>query len=66
MNKTKRITIRIDERLYRFLNEFSMESKMDISTLCRNVITYFFMGYLMGEFKLNGLKKRFLEKYKGD
>jgi predicted GNAT superfamily acetyltransferase len=62
--KTKFIGFRVPDRLYSFLNEFSVENRMDISDLCRNVITYFFMGYLMGEFKMSGLKERFLKKYK--
>jgi hypothetical protein len=62
-SKTKRITFRIEDRLYHFLNEFSVENKMDISQLCRNVITYFFMGYLLGELKTAGLRERFLKKY---
>jgi hypothetical protein len=63
--KTKFIGFRIERRLYDFLNEFSVENRMDISELCRNVITHFFMGYLLGEYKIVGLRQRFLKKYGG-
>lgn len=61
--KTKFIGFRVEERLYKFLNEFSIENRMDISDMCRNVITFFFMSYLLGEINPVGLKERFLQKY---
>jgi hypothetical protein len=62
-SKTTRITFRIDDRLNKFLNEFAAANKMKVSELCRDVITHFFMAYLLGEFKTSGLKERFMIKY---
>jgi hypothetical protein len=62
-SKTMRITFRIEDRLYKFLEDFSVANKMEVSALCRNVITHFFMGYLLGEYKTAGLRERFMKKY---
>jgi hypothetical protein len=62
-SKTRRITFRIEDRLYDFLRDFSKESKIEISALCRNVITSYFMSYLLGELQPAGLKERFMKKY---
>jgi hypothetical protein len=62
-SKTKRITFRIEDRLYTFLNDFSIENKMDISSMCRYVLSNFFMSYLLGEITTSGLRERFLKKY---
>jgi ABC-type long-subunit fatty acid transport system fused permease/ATPase subunit len=61
--KTKRITFRVEDRLYKFLGDFSAEQGMDISALCRNVITWFFMSLFLGEVKTAGLQDRFMRKY---
>jgi hypothetical protein len=53
----------MEERLYSFLDEFATATKQDVSELCRNVITYFFMSYLLGETKPAGLTARFFAKY---
>jgi len=61
--KTMRITFRVEERLHRFLTDFSRENNMDISVLCRNVVTWFFMSLFLGEVRTAGLQERFLKKY---
>jgi hypothetical protein len=63
-SKTKRITFRVEERLFKFLDEFSTTNKMDVSSLCRYVITQYFMSFLLGEIRGN-VKDRFLKKYGG-
>lgn len=62
-HKTKRITFRVEDRLYEFLEEFSKASRTEISALCRNVITSYFMSYLLGELQPKGLQDRFMKKY---
>jgi hypothetical protein len=62
-SKTKRITFRIEDRLYKFLEDFSHESNIEMSALCRNVITWFFMSLFLGEVKTAGLQDRFMRKY---
>ena len=64
-HKTKRITFRVEDRLYRFLEDFSRASNIEISALCRNVITSYFMSYLLGELQPKGLHERFMKKYGG-
>lgn len=62
--KTKFVGFRVDSRMHDFLKEFARENKLEVSSLCRNVITYFFMGYLIGDYKIVGLKEKFLQKLK--
>jgi hypothetical protein len=64
-HKTRRITFRVEDRLYGFLEEFSKVNKIEISALCRNAITSYFMSYLLGEMRPAGLKERFMKKYGG-
>lgn len=61
--KTKSITFRVDERLYKFLDDFSNENKMDVSSLCRSLIIFYFMSSLLHEVDSTGLDKRFFKKY---
>jgi len=63
--KTKKIIFRTDEVLYDFLHEIAHENNTTISDLCRKILEYFFIGYLIGEFKkpLKELKEDFLKKF---
>jgi hypothetical protein len=48
--KTKKIVFRAESNLYNFLRDFAALNDMTVSELLRNVVVYFHMGYLMGEF----------------
>jgi len=63
--KTKKISFRIDEVMYDFMKKISMENNTTISDMSRKILEYFFIGYLIGEFKkpLNKLRDEFLEKF---
>lgn len=49
--KTKRIVFRAEPSLYDFVKEFSVIQNQSMSDTVRNVLVYFQMGILMGEFK---------------
>jgi hypothetical protein len=61
--KTKKIIFRVELPLYEFITSFSQATGMNKSELIRNVLVYFHMGYLMGEFKkpFAELKEDFLK-----
>lgn len=47
----KRITIRIDDNLYDFLNSFATVNNQTISQLIRDLLKYFSMRLLLGHFQ---------------
>ena len=47
----KRITIRVDDNLYDFLNSFSSANGQTVSEMIRDVLKYFSMRLLLGHFK---------------
>lgn len=63
--KTKRINFRVEGKLYEFIKEFAKANGMGISELCRNVLVYFHIGYLTGEFTktLPEMKKEFMKRF---
>jgi hypothetical protein len=62
-NKTKKITFRVESRVYDWLNDFATEKRIDISQVCRGVIISYFFSKFLGEFHSNGLSKRFFSKF---
>ena len=65
-SKTKKIIFRAEEPLCDFIYDFAKANGMTVSELCRNVMVYFHMGFLMGEFNksLPEMEKEFLKKFK--
>jgi len=61
-NKSKRIIFRVELPLYKFLKDFSIAQNQTISETIRNILIYFQMGLLSGEFKksFSELKKEYL------
>lgn len=49
--KEKSITFRVNVGLFKFLREFAGNNKITVSEMVRNILVYFYMGYLMGDFK---------------
>ncbi|MFQ6055179.1 MAG: hypothetical protein ACE5KE_00300 [Methanosarcinales archaeon] len=64
--KSKRIIIRVNEPMYNFLKDIAKEGNMTMSEMLRAVIEYFYVGYLLGEWKkpLKELRKDFLKRFK--
>jgi len=63
--KNKKIIFRVDEVLYSFIHDIATENDTTVSDLCRKILEYFFIGYLIGEFKkpLKELREDFLKKF---
>jgi hypothetical protein len=61
--KEKSITFRVEEGLFIFLKEFAISNKIVVSEMVRNILIYFMMGYLMGDFKktLPELQEEFIK-----
>jgi predicted DNA-binding protein len=65
MNKKNfRISFRAEEDLYKFLADISKKLGTDLSTAVRKIVEWYIMSVMLGEFKANGLEKRFMNKYK--
>jgi len=47
----KRITIRIDDNLFDFLQSFASLNRQTVSELIRDILKYFSMRLLLGHFK---------------
>lgn len=64
---TKVLRVRVDKSLYKFLCDVSKETGVDIASMIRNIIVYFFVLYMTGQLRkdyktatkefLNGLNK---------
>jgi hypothetical protein len=65
MSKSRKITFRAEENLYKFIEMFSRKNGMERSELIRNILVYFQLGFLIGEFNqpFNELEKKFLKKF---
>jgi len=65
-SKTKKIVVRLEERLYDFVKHYASANGLTTSELIRNILIYFHMGFLMGEFQksLPEMKEEF-KKFKG-
>jgi len=63
--KNKKIIFRVDEVLYDFIKDIANENNITTSELCRKILEYFFIGYMIGEFKmpLKELRKKFIKEY---
>lgn len=63
--KTKKIIFRVDEVLYSFIHDIANENNITTSEMLRKILEYFFVGYLIGEFKrpLKELKNKFMKDY---
>ena len=64
-SKTKKIVFRVSEPMYEFIKDWCKANGISISEYCRDVLTYFQMGYLMGEFQksLPELKEEFIKRF---
>lgn len=64
--KTKKIIFRAEDSLARFIQDFAKANGMTVSELCRDVMVYFHIGFLGGEFQrsLPEMKASFLKKFK--
>jgi hypothetical protein len=63
MYKNKKVIFRVNEKLYTFISDFSRSNGLEISELMRNIVTYFFMSWIMGDIKkpYNQLREEFIE-----
>jgi len=63
VSRVKRIVFRCDAPLANFIRDFAYANGITTSELIRNVLIYFHMGYLMGEFNKSfpEMKKDFLK-----
>lgn len=64
VTRAKRVVFRCEEPLFDFIKEFAYSNGLTTSELIRNVLVYFHMGYLMGEFKKSfpEMKREFMSK----
>ena len=64
-NKTKIVPIRMDIRLYNFIKEVAKTNNLTVSEFIRDIVVYFNMGYILGEFNksYSDLRKEFIKKY---
>ena len=60
--KEKTVTFRVNMELYNFIKEFSKDNRVNVSDMVRNILVYFYMGYLIGDFKqsMPELRDKFL------
>lgn len=49
--KTKKIIFRVDEVLYDFLHKIAEANDITVSEMNRKILEYFFIGYMIGEFR---------------
>jgi len=63
--KTKKIIFRVDEVLYGFIHDIANKNNTTTSEMIRKILEYFFIGYMIGEFKrpLKELKNKFMKDY---
>ena len=60
MGKNKKIVVRVDEKLHKFLLDFSKYNGMTVSEFVRNILNYFLMQYFLNFYsKPINLKKMF-------
>ena len=59
---TKIIKFRVNEGMHKFLKDLCKDSGIEMSELLRNIVSYFFMSYTLGDWKkpLPELRKEFM------
>jgi hypothetical protein len=64
--KTEKIVFRAEQPLSKFIEEFARANGKTKSELIRDVLVYFHMGFLIGEFQrsMPEFKEKFLKKFK--